>query len=219
MEEVGASRKITAVSCNGKIKYYIVLNEKGKKQYLCLLIYKMMKRIAVKDRYFELLISDEEIQTQVKRVAEEVAKDMADKNPLFIVMLNGAFMFASDLMKHFDFPCELSFVKYASYEGMESSGQVKELIGLKESIRGRHVVIVEDIVETGYTIQGAISKLKAAEPADIRLAACLSKPEALRCDIQVDYCGFEVGNLFLVGYGLDYDAYGRNLKDIYIVSE
>lgn len=176
--------------------------------------------IQVKDKQFRLLIPEAEIQQQVKRVAGEIARDYRDKEPLFLGVLNGAFMFTSDLMKHIDIPCELTFVKCASYSGTETSGEITRLIGVNaDKIKGRHVVIIEDIVDTGYTMQAVIADLLKAEPASVKLASCTVKPESLRCDIKVDYVGIEVPNLFILGYGLDYDGFGRNYSDIYVLAE
>lgn len=131
-------------------------------------------------------------------------------------MLNGAFMFMSDLMKHITIPCEITFVKLSSYNGIMSSGKVKEVIGLAEDIQGRTVIIVEDIVDTGLTMQQMIENIKLRNPKQIKTATFLQKPEALKCDIQTDYVAMSVPDKFIIGYGLDYNGYGRNLRDIYV---
>ena len=164
-----------------------------------------------------LSITEEEIQAAVRRVGEAINRDLADTNPLFICVLNGAFMFAGDLMKVVNFPCEITFVKLSSYEGIYTTGNVKEVIGLNESVVGRNVVVVEDIVDTGITMEKIIASLNAKGAKSIRVATFLQKPEALQRDIKVDYVAMKIPNQFIVGYGLDYDGYGRNLKEIYTV--
>ncbi|WP_028897648.1 hypoxanthine phosphoribosyltransferase [Prevotella sp. HUN102] len=174
-----------------------------------------MSRVTIKDKTFETSIPEAEILERVKKVAERINKDMADKNPLFIAVLNGSFMFASDLMKHITIPCEISFVKLASYEGTTSTGKIKEVIGLNEDIRGRHVVIVEDIVDTGSTMKRMIETLGTREPASLHISTLLLKPGKLQVPLDIEYVAMEIPNDFIVGYGLDYDQQGRNLRDIY----
>ena len=177
-----------------------------------------MQNISILDREFSLSIPESEIQTAVAKVAKQINKDMQDKNPLFICILNGAFMFASDLMKMIHVPCEITFVKLASYEGITTTGRVKEVIGLNEDIAGREVVIIEDIVDTGYTMQKILATLTAKGAKNIRVCTFLQKPDALVCkDVKVDYIAMQIPNDFIVGYGLDYNGFGRNLKDIYTV--
>lgn len=179
-----------------------------------------MNIIQIKDKKFSLSIPESEILAAVRHVAEDINRDIADKNPLFICVLNGAFMFAGDLMKTINFPCEITFIKLSSYDGLYSSGAVKEIIGLNESVVGRNVVVVEDIVDTGITMERILSSLRAKGANEIRVATFLQKPDALQRDITVDYVAMKIPNDFIVGYGLDYDGYGRNLKDIYtVVSE
>ncbi len=178
-----------------------------------------MKNIHIKDKEFTLSIPDSEIQAAVKRVGEAINKDLVNTNPLFICVLNGAFMFAADLMKTIDLPCEITFIKLSSYEGLYSTGAVKEIIGLNESVVGRNVVVVEDIVDTGITMERILNSLKAKGANDIHVATFLQKPDALQRDVQIDYIAMKIPNDFIVGYGLDYDGYGRNLKDIYTVVE
>ena len=146
-------------------------------------------------------------------------KDLAGQSPLFLIVLNGAFMFASDLMKKITIGCELSFVKVSSYEGLSSTSNLKQLIGLVEDVKGRTIVIIEDIIDTGITMEGILNYLKPMEPAAIRIATLLYKPEAFKKEFAIDYIGKEVPNKFLVGYGLDYDGEGRNLQDIYILDK
>jgi len=174
-----------------------------------------METIKVKDKEFRLLLSAESIQVAIENVAEKINKDLKGKNPLFLAVLNGSFMFASDLMKKVTIPCEVCFVKLASYQGMESGGKVKEVFGLSEHIEGRTVVIVEDIVDSGRTMQQLLSSLASRNPAEIRIATFLHKPEAMLCDLKLDYVAFEISNDFVVGFGLDYDGYGRNFGQVY----
>ncbi len=176
-----------------------------------------MQTIQIHDKKFSLSIKEEEIQAAVRRVGEAINRDLAETNPLFICVLNGAFMFAGDLMKIVNFPCEITFVKLSSYEGIYTTGNVKEVIGLNESVVGRNVVVVEDIVDTGITMEKIISSLNAKGAKSIRVATFLQKPEALQRNITVDYVAMKIPNEFIVGYGLDYDGYGRNLKEIYTV--
>lgn len=176
-----------------------------------------MNIIQIKDKKFSLSIEDSTIQAAVRKVAEDINRDLVGKNPLFICVLNGAFMFAADLMKNVDVPSEITFVKLSSYEGLYTTGTVKEVIGLNESVVGRNVVVVEDIVDTGITMERILSSLRAKGANEIKVATFLQKPDALQRDIQVDYVAMKIPNDFIVGYGLDYDGYGRNLKDIYTV--
>ena len=178
-----------------------------------------MKRIKLLDREFELSIPFKEIDSAIEKIAVKMNEELAGKDPLMICILNGSFMFAADLMKKVDFPCEISFVKLSSYEGTGTTGTVKELIGLTEDIEGRTIVILEDIIDTGITIEKIIKQLKGYSPKDLKVASMLFKPEACKANIDVDYIGLEIPNDFIVGYGLDYDGYGRNLPDIYTVVE
>jgi len=176
-----------------------------------------MNTIQIKDKKFVLSIPETEIQKAVREVGEIMNRDLADKNPLFICVLNGAFMFAGDLMKIVNVPCEITFIKLSSYEGLYTTGTVKEIIGLNESVVGRNVVVVEDIVDTGITMERILGSLLAKGASEIRIATFLQKPDALQRDIHVDYVAMKIPNDFIVGYGLDYDGYGRNLKEIYTV--
>lgn len=178
-----------------------------------------MNTIQIKDKKFVLSITEEKIQAAVKIVADNINKDIANTNPIFICVLNGAFMFASDLMKTINFPCQITFVKLSSYNGLYTTGSVKEVIGLNESIVDRNVVVVEDIIDTGITMERILESLKVKGAKSIKVATFLQKPDALQRDIQVDYVAMKIPNDFIVGYGLDYEGYGRNLKDIYTVVE
>jgi hypoxanthine phosphoribosyltransferase len=176
-----------------------------------------MSKVLLKDKTFRVNIPASEINKAVGEVARRINTELKDKKPLFLSVLNGSFMFASDLMKKITIDCEISFVKVASYDGTSTSGSVKQLIGLNESIKDRTVVIIEDIVDTGLTIESVVKQLEAMEPADIKIATLLYKPEAYRKKLQLDYVAIVVPNDFLVGYGLDYDGLGRNLPDIYVL--
>jgi hypoxanthine phosphoribosyltransferase len=174
-----------------------------------------MLTVKVRDKEFEISIPATEIEIAVQKVADRINADYLDKEPIFLIILNGSFMFAADLVRKVRIPCEVSFIKYASYEGTTSSGNMKELIGLDEELRGRHVIIVEDIVDTGLTLDKIMEKLKEYQPADVRLACFCFKPAAFLKSFKIDYLGMEIPNDFIVGYGLDYDGFGRNLPDIY----
>jgi hypoxanthine phosphoribosyltransferase len=174
-----------------------------------------MKTITLKDKTFGISIPESELFAAVDKVAEKMSADLAGKNPLFLIVLNGAFMFASDLLKRVEIPAQLSFVKVASYCSTCSTGNVTELIGLNEDVKGRTIVVIEDIVDSGRTMYGMVEKLKSMGADDIRIATLFFKPEALKYDLTIDYVAMEIPNDFIVGYGLDYDGYGRNLRDIY----
>lgn len=178
-----------------------------------------MDKVQIKDKSFRKHILADAIQEKVQNVADKINENFASKNPVFVVVLNGAFMFASDLLKKVNVECEIAFVKVASYAGTKSTGNVKSLIGLNQDINGREVVIIEDIVDTGETIVALLEQLSRQNPSNIKIATLLFKPAAYTKDIPIDYVAMEVGNDFLVGYGLDYDGLGRNLEDIYIVEE
>lgn len=180
-----------------------------------------MSVIQIKDKRFKTFIPEEQIMKEVARVADEINRDLSGTNPLFISVLNGSFMFTADLMKHLTMPCEVSFVKLASYEGTSSTGKVKELVGLSDDITGRTVVIVEDIVDTGLTMKQLVETLRARGPKDIKIATLLVKPDKLKVelDINYNYVAMNIPNDFIVGYGLDYDGLGRNYRDIYTVIE
>jgi hypoxanthine phosphoribosyltransferase len=174
-----------------------------------------MKTIKVKDKEFKLSIPAEEINIAVENIAARLNQDLQGKRPLFLVVLNGAFVFAADLYRKIIIDSEISFVKLASYSGTSTTSEVKELIGLNEKIKGRTVVILEDIIDTGTTMQYLISKLYYIGAAEVILVALLFKPSAFRESFRIDYLGMEVPNDFIVGYGLDYDGFGRNYADIY----
>ena len=180
----------------------------------------MDKVIKLHDRKFRVMIPAAKIDEAVTAVAQRINADYADKDtPLFVGVLNGSFMFMSDLIKKIEFNSELSFVKLASYEGTQTTGDVKCLIGLNQSLEGRHVIIVEDIVDTGESIERMVRDLEKLHPASIAVCTLFFKPGSYRKQIRIDYRAMEIGNEFIVGYGLDYNQLGRNLKDIYVVTE
>lgn len=174
-----------------------------------------METIQVKDRVFAPFIKEEELQKEIKRVAGEINRDYEGKEPLFLCILNGAFMFAADLLKNVNVPCNVSFVKVASYQGTETTGKVKELMGLQEDVEGRHIIIVEDIVDTGYTMRDILDSLAEKKAASVQVCALLCKPDKLKVDLNLKYLALNIPNGFIVGYGLDYDGFGRNSRDIY----
>ena len=174
-----------------------------------------MSTIHVLDKDFVPSITAEEILTQVRRVASEINHDYEDESPLFLVVLNGAFIFAADLMREITLPAEVSFVKLASYEGTASTGTVREVIGLNTDITGRPIIIVEDIVESGITMAHMIDTLKKQNPKSIDICTLLVKPQKLEVKLDIRYVAMEIPNDFILGYGLDYNGLGRGLKDIY----
>ncbi len=178
-----------------------------------------MDAIRIKDKTFTVSIPEAEILKQVKRVAAEINRDLAGEEPLFLAVLNGSFIFAADLLREVTLPSEISFVKLASYEGVSSTGTIKEVIGLNTDITGRHVIIVEDIVDSGLTMKHMVETLKAQNPASIEICTLLLKPDNLKVALDIKYRCIEIPNDFIVGYGLDYDGQGRNTRDIYTVVE
>ena len=179
-----------------------------------------MSRIQILDKTFETSMPEAQIKARVKELALEISKDMEGKNPLFLAVLNGAFIFAADLMREMTIPCEISFVKLASYQGTTSTGKIKEVMGINENLAGRTVVILEDIVETGLTIRQMIESLGTRNPASVHVCTMFFKPERLKENVKIDYVAFNIPNDFILGYGLDYDQQGRGLKDLYtLVSE
>lgn len=178
-----------------------------------------MSHIKIHDKEFLKTISHEEIVAEVKRVAANINKDYAGKRPLLLGVLNGSFMFAAELMRNLEIECEISFVKLSSYQGTNSTGVIKEVLGLSESITGRDVIIIEDIVDTGLTMQNMLETLGTREPASIEIASLFVKPARLQVPVNVKYSVFTIPDRFIVGYGLDYDGLGRNLPDVYDVVE
>ena len=178
-----------------------------------------MSTVKIKDKIFQTSITEEEIRQRVKVLGQRLSKDLEGKNPLFLSVLNGAFMFTADLLREMTIPCEVSFVKLASYQGTTSTGKVKEVIGINEDLTGRTVVIVEDIVESGKTMSRMIETLGTRNPASIHICSLFVKPEKLEVDLNIEYSAFEIPNAFIVGYGLDYDQQGRQLKEVYALTE
>lgn len=178
-----------------------------------------MSTITLGDKQFVPYIPEKQILESIAQLAVRINKDLAGQKPLFLVVLNGAFLFAADLLRNISIDCEVSFVKLSSYHGTSTSGSVKQLIGLNENIKGRTVVIVEDIIDTGITLENILEQLATREPGAVYTAALLFKPEAYKKTHRVDYTGIEIPNAFIVGYGLDYDGLGRNLRDIYVVKQ
>ena len=176
-----------------------------------------MSIVKIKDLTFKTFIPESEIQQRVKAVAEKINKNLDGKNPLLLAVLNGSFVFAADLIRNITIPCEISFVKLASYQGTTSTGKIKEVIGLNEDLTGRTVVIVEDIVDTGFTMKRMIETLGTRHPESIHICSLLVKPDKLQVPLNIEYAAIEIPNDFIVGYGLDYDQQGRQLRDIYTI--
>ena len=173
----------------------------------------------IHDQQFEIFISSEKITRRVQEMAAQINKDYINKNPLFLSILNGAFIFAADLFREITIPAEISFIKLKSYRRMETSGKVKELLGLEHNIFNRNIIIIEDIVDTGKTLNHILEEFKELGAKTIEILTLLHKPEVNRKLGNLKYVGFEIPDDFVVGYGLDYDEYGRNLKDLYKVIE
>jgi hypoxanthine phosphoribosyltransferase len=179
----------------------------------------MQDTIKLKDKNFSLYIREEEIVKAIARVATEIERDVQGTNPLFVGILNGAYLFAAELMSKLPSAYELTFAAYSSYRGTESTGIVQELLPIREEAHGRPVILLEDVVDTGLTMHCILRKLNESGIDDVRLATMLFKPAALRCDLRPDYVGLEIGNDFIVGFGLDYDGLGRTSRNIYKLNE
>ncbi len=179
----------------------------------------MDKIIQVKEKKFAISIPEARIKAEVKRVADRINADYAGTNPVFLAVLNGSFIFAADLIREITLPCEVSFVRLASYQGVSTTGTIREIMGLNIDVTGRPVIIVEDIVDTGLTMAHMLETLKKHNPSSIDICTLLLKPEKLQVDLDIRYCCLEIPNEFILGYGLDYDGYGRNTKDIYTLVE
>ncbi len=173
------------------------------------------RTITLHDCSFSTYICEEEIIARIVMLAEQLDQAYAGKTPLFLAVLNGSFMFTADLLKRISIPCEVSFIRLASYQDMHSTGKVKEILGLNEDISGRHVIVLEDIVDTGHTVHGLLKQLADRGPASVEVATLLMKPECLQHELEVKYVAKTIPNDFVVGYGLDYNGLGRNLRDIY----
>lgn len=174
-----------------------------------------MNRIKIHDKEFEVSISSEKIQDAVSKMAVKMNSEINNKEVVFIGILNGSFMFASDLFKKITFDCCITFIKVSSYQGTSSTGEVKSLIGINENLKGKTVIVLEDIIDSGETLENIISQLKGYEPECIKIATFLFKPLAFKKSYKIDYVGLEIPNDFIVGYGLDYDGFGRNYPEIY----
>jgi hypoxanthine phosphoribosyltransferase len=171
--------------------------------------------ISLFGKTFVPYLSEQEIQAQIIKIAQEINTDYADKKPLFLSILNGAFMFSADLFKHISIEAEICFIKLASYKGTQSTGHVITSIGLDSNVTNRHIIVLEDIIDTGKTLHTFLPQIINQQPASLKIAALLHKPEATVHDVHVDYCCFKIPNKFVLGYGLDFDGFGRNTKDIY----
>jgi hypoxanthine phosphoribosyltransferase len=178
----------------------------------------MDRCITIKDKQFRLYITRDKISEAVRNIAININEQLANEDPVFLVILNGSFIFAADLLRELSIPCEVSFIKVSSYSGTESTGMVNELIGLTENLNGRTVVIVEDIVDSGETLEKLVSILQKMNVKQVKVATALFKPGSYRKNVKVDYCALNIGNDFVVGYGMDYNGQGRNLKDIHVLA-
>jgi hypoxanthine phosphoribosyltransferase len=174
-----------------------------------------LKNIFLHNKQFEVFISKKEIESAVERIANSMNRDLAGKNPLFISLLNGAFMFTSDLLKKLNFNSNLSFIRLSSYNGFQTTGKINQVLGLTESIEDRTVVVLEDIIDTGTTLNYFLRELNSMKPAEIKVATMFFKPDACMHAVQIDYLGLKIPNDFVVGYGLDYDGLGRNYEELY----
>ena len=178
-----------------------------------------MQRIHLRDKDFELFITDAEIQAAVERMAQQIVSDMAGKRPLFVGILNGAFMFVTDLMRALNGAYELTFARYSSYAGTSSTGVLQEVMPISVDVKGRTIILLEDIIDTGFTMSRVMAKLREQGAEEVRLATMLFKPESLKVDLKPDYVGLQIPSAFIVGHGLDYDEMGRAYRDIYQVVE
>ena len=176
-----------------------------------------MTGIQIHDKTFIPFISKERIMHRLGELAAQINTDYAGMNPLIIGILNGSFIFAADLFRLLTIEAEISFIKLASYKGTTSTGNVVTAIGLEESLKGRHIIIVEDIIDTGKTLSSFLPEIHNRQAASVKIATFLSKPDALQYDVKADYCAFEIENKFVVGYGLDYDGLGRNIPELYVL--
>ena len=174
-----------------------------------------MEQIQIHQKDFHIYIEEQFILQRIKELAQAITRDFEGTKPLFVAVLNGSFIFAADLMKGISFPCEIQFVKVSSYHGTQSTGKVQQLLGLNVPVENRKIIIIEDIIDSGLTIDFLQKELWQLQPESIHICSLLLKPEALKVPLEVHYTGFEVENQFLVGYGLDYDGLGRNLRHLY----
>ena len=177
----------------------------------------IMNKIQLKDKQFKLFIPEAEIKQAIVRMAGNIKSDIAGKDVLFVCVLHGAFMFASELMAEMDGSYEISFARYSSYSGTGSTGVLKEIMPIKENVKGRTVILLEDIIDTGFTMYNLLARLKEMGAEEVKLATMLFKPESLRCDLKPDYVGIQIPPAFIVGHGLDYDGLGRAYRDVYVI--
>jgi len=182
-------------------------------------IQSMNKTVTLNGRTFAIYLSESEIQQRVQSLAAEINKDYAGKSPTILCILNGSFLFTADLVRYFDFPMTVEFVRYSSYEGTKTTGMITKMLGMKSDIVDKDIILVEDIIDTGFTISTAIKELQRKRPKSLKIVSLLLKPDALVHDVPCDYIGFSIPNDFVVGYGLDYDEYGRDLPAIYKLKE
>lgn len=178
-----------------------------------------MEKVTYNGLTFVPYIRNEKIQDRIKELGKTITEETRGKRPLFLVVLNGAFPFASDLFRAVETDAEITFVRLKSYEGTSTTGNVRKLMGLTEDLKGRDVIVVEDIVDTGHTIARLLDELRALEPASLKVATLLFKPESLQCNVKPDYVGFSIPPKFIIGFGLDLDGLARNLPDIYVLKE
>lgn len=174
-----------------------------------------MDNIVIHNKDFEIYLSEDQLQTKVRELAEIINKDFKDDNPVIIAVLNGSFVFAADFVRNLNIPHTIEFIKVSSYTGTTSSGNIKNLIGLNTDIKGKKVILLEDIVDTGLTIQAVIESIQLLQPANIDVCSLLFKPQMLKTNIKINYVGYHLPNKFVVGYGLDFNGYGRNLRHLY----
>mgnify|MGYP001369861862 FL=1 len=178
-----------------------------------------MKKVRLKDKSFQLFIDSKELNDSIESLSNKINQDYSDREPIFLCVLNGAFVFAAELIKRFNHECQVSFVKLSSYQGVQSSGTINSLIGLNEDIKEKDVIIVEDIVDTGQTIANIVENILNKNPRSIEVATLLYKPKSYQKQIPIKYRAIEIGNDFIVGFGLDYNGLGRNLEEIYIIEK
>ena len=178
-----------------------------------------MKKVKLHDKQFKLFINYEIIISKIEDLVSVLNVKFSDKKPIFLCVLNGSFLFASELIKRFEHECEVSFIKLSSYQGINSTGIINNLVGINDNLKGRNVIIVEDIVDTGNTIYSVIEDVKNHKPESVEVATLLFKPNSYQKKLPINYAAINVGNEFLVGFGLDYNGIGRNLEDIFIIEE
>lgn len=178
-----------------------------------------MEPVHIRDKHFKLFIGRDEIQQRISHMAQQIEQDYSGKQPIFLCLLKGSFIFAADLFRAVNMPAEVSFVRLNSYDGTNSTGEVNTLLAINDILQDRHVILVEDIIDTGKTVHELMKELEYLQPASVKLASLLSKPDALQHDVTIDYTGFVIPDKFVVGYGMDYNELGRNLPDIYVLAD